>query len=214
MKSLSKIFNMIVTVILLVGVGSAGYFALRFISSRFGRMDPEVAAVTAIASLVMLLASFIIAGSIRRTSSGSKQNQLRAEKAATYKVVINVWEEHLLSGAVDRATRAASEELDALDRLLILYGSPEVIRAHARLRALAHEKASKDTNMSLQFTRMLMEMRKDIGSETLGFSAGELQQFLLPHSNDAMVSSRTDVNRGVQPRVTLVPVCEEISLRV
>lgn len=205
MKAISKILYMILTVILLVGVGSAGYFALRFISSLFGRMDPEVAAVTAIASLMMLLASLIIAGSIRRASRGSKQNQLRADKAATYKVVINVWQEQLLGpGLENPVTNTASEELQALDRLLILYGSPEVIKAHAGLRALERERGAQDPNVSLQFTRTVMEMRQDLGSETLGFSVGELQQLLFPNSDDAIVSTK-NACQGFQPRVSLVP---------
>jgi hypothetical protein len=204
MKVLRKIFYVIVASILLAGVGSAAYVAFRLISSLLGRMSSEVSAITTIASLVFLVASVIVAGSIRGASGRRKEGQPHADSAATYNVVINVWQEMILSGGTDPVTGAAAEELRALDRLLVLYGGRETIKAHASLRALERDGGPQDPKVGLQFATMLMGMRKELGAKNLGLTAGDLLQLFFADSDDTIGTTRKVGYRAFQPRVTLV----------
>ena len=204
MEPLRKIFYVMIAGILLAGTGSAAYFAFKLISSLFGRMSFEVSAVTAIASLALLAASLIVASRIRCANGRNKQGQLRADKAATYNVVINVWQELILGGATDPVTDAAAEELHALDRLLVLYGGRDAIKAHASLRALERDRGSQDRRVSLQFATMLLEMRKDLGAKSLGLAAEDLLQLFFANTGDTVGSTRKVKYQGFQPRVTLV----------
>ena len=126
MKFFGQTLAVLFSLALLGVLGVGGYFALKRIGELFGSMDFQVAAVTAIASVVALLAALIIASSIRQAGKQNTAHQLHTEKAATYQLFIDLWEDLLRHGrdAEERSPDTLSEELLALDRRLLLYGSP------------------------------------------------------------------------------------------
>jgi hypothetical protein len=205
MKAITGTLSLILSLAVLAGLGVGGYFALKFTAGLFKSLDTQVAAVTAIASTVMLLASVIIAAGIRKAGRESKANRLRAEKDATYKVFMQLWEELLRQGhgSKDQSPPASNEELEALDRLLILYAGVNVIKAHAALRALVREKGTQHPSVRSMFAGTLVEMRKDLGSQTHGLAAEELLQLLLPDPAKAGASKRTSVYRSLSSQRTL-----------
>jgi hypothetical protein len=205
MKLISKIVGTIFGFILVGGLGVGGYFSVKLIAERFARMDFQVATVTAIASVVALLAAVIVASSIRLASRENRANQLRAEKAATYQLFIDLWGDIVRQGrgTEDRSLNKLSEELQTLDRLLILYGSPVVVKAHAALQALRRGSGAQNPTVRSQLAKALMEIRKDLGSVTQGLTAQELEQLLLANFDKVSASAKADSHQDYQPRVSI-----------
>jgi hypothetical protein len=159
---------------------AGAYFALEFIVSLFAGLDTQVARVTAIASVVVLLASMIITAGIREAGRRSTAAQHREQKAATYQFFVDCWED----------PTSAREKLQALDRLLALYGGAAVIKSHVALRTIAREKGSRHPDAASQFGKALFEIRKDLGEDGQGITAGELQELVLPVSDSVGSAAR------------------------
>jgi hypothetical protein len=189
----------------LLGVlGAGAYFALTFILNHLQSMD-QVVAVTATASTVMLLAALIIASSIRQATTQNKANQLYAEKVMTYQRFMDVWEDLFRHGhhAVDRNPQELSEELLMLDRHLILYGAPGIVKAYAVLRVLERDNGAQHADVRSQFVKVLVEIRRDLGSGTHTLTVGELQQLCFANSDGVSASTTASAYQDLQPRVSL-----------
>jgi|GEM_PF-2009361 len=202
----SKTLSVLFGVALLGVLGVGGYFALICIVERLRSMDFQVAAVTTSASVVILLAALIIAKSIRQASQQHQAPQLRAEQAATYQRCTDLWG-HLLRhghGAEARSPHGLSDELLDLERLLLLYGSPGVLKAYAALRALERESGAHHPHVRAQFATLLLEMRQDLGSETTGLTAAALLPLLFAEAAQASTPVPAPAYQDLQPRVSLV----------
>jgi hypothetical protein len=174
MSVFGKTFGLLLGLALITAMGAAAYYALDFVVSVFASLDAQVARVTAIASAVALLAAMLLASAIRDASRKSKANQIREQRHATYQLFIDCWQNY----AGDAA------KLQALDRLLALYGGAAVIKAHVALRTIAREKGPRHQDAAVQFGAALVEMRKDLGAEAgvPGATASDLQQLVLSHA--------------------------------
>jgi len=180
MSFFGKTFGLLLGLALIAALGAAAYLALEFIVSLFAGLDTQVARVTAIASVVVLLASMIITAGIREAGRRSTAAQHREQKAATYQFFVDCWED----------PTSAREKLQALDRLLALYGGAAVIKAHVALRTIAREKGSWHPDAASQFGKALFEIRKDLGEDGQGITAGELQELVLPVSDSVGSAAR------------------------
>jgi hypothetical protein len=186
-------------------LGVGGYFTLKLLIALFGSTDFRVSTSTALASVVVLFAAMIIASSIRQVSQQNKAPHLRAEKAATYQLCTDLWgyllrQEH---GAEARSANTVLDELRALERLLLLYGSPGVLKAYAALQVLARDRGAHHPHVGVQFTTLLMEMRQDLGSETTGLTADELLHLLFVDAAQARAPAQAPAYQDLQPRVSL-----------
>ena len=203
MKSLGTILGNILGALLALALTAAlGYYgyrtAKRFVV-LFSRLDFTVAMVTATATVAILLAAMIIAGSIRRAAARSVETQLRADKAEAYKLFIGLWEETLRPGQTAEAIMQLSQHMQDVNHLLLLHGCTAVVKAHAAMQALDLQEARA------RFADTLLAIRKDLGLESRGLDAKELVQLLLTPSEKAPGSSRTSVHQDTQPRVSLAP---------
>jgi hypothetical protein len=72
MKTIGKIFGLLLGLAALGGLLWAAWLGLAFIASLFADLDPQVSKVTAIASIVVLLASMVVASAIRDAAKRSK----------------------------------------------------------------------------------------------------------------------------------------------
>jgi hypothetical protein len=206
MKFLGQALSVLFGLACLGVLGVGGYHALKLLIELFGSLQSQVAAVTAIASGVALLVAVIIANGIRQVSMSNKIHQLQAERVATYQHFTDLWQELLRHGREEgQGPCTLSEELLALDRRLILYASPEVVKAHTVLRALERDRKAHDPQVRLQAGKVVLEMRKDLGTGAQGCTAEELQQLLLADSGKVRASVEVNLYRDLQPRVSLAP---------
>jgi hypothetical protein len=205
MKTLSTIFLALLGLVLLVALALGGYFAVTWAAGVFSKLDGQLATITAIASLVILLAAIIVASSVRRTSRQHQAHPFRKERAATYQFFADVWGTLLQPGREpeEPGTIRLSEERQALDRLLTLYGSPQVVKAHIALRILERDLGPHSPAVRSQFAHALIELRTDLGSAALGLSVEEIQQLFFAATNRAGTLATTSAAQDLQPRVSL-----------
>lgn len=169
MNIFSKTFGLLLGLALMAALGWAAYLGIDYVASLVAALDAQVARVTAIGSLVVLAAAALIASAIRRGAAKTGGAQIHEHKIGAYQFFIECWQ--------DPAT--PPHKLQALDRLVALYGGAAVIRAHAELRALAREKGARHPDVAARLGKALLELRKDLGVHEGGVSAPELQQLVL-----------------------------------
>lgn len=203
MPIFSKTLTVLFGLALLGAVGLGGYWALQWIIGLFLRLDSQAAAVTGIASVVMLLAAAIIASRIGGATRQSKANQLFTEKAATYDLFIDLWGRLFLAGhAGDRNSEQLAEEFRTLDRQLLLYGGSNAVKAHVALRALWREGRMSQSKGWDEFLKALVAIRKDLGLDEPGLTLEDLRQLLLPNAN---VSGSSSESKDPQTNGALTP---------
>jgi|SRR5579859_1045618 len=196
---LGNIFGALLALALTAALGYYGYIAAKRFVVLFARLDFPVAMVTATATIAMLLAAMIIAGSIRRAATRNIEVQLRADKAESYKLFIDLWEQTLRPGQTAEAIVQLSRQMQDVNHLLLLHGCTAVVQAHAAMQALDLQEARA------KFADTLLAIRKDLCLESRGLDAKELVQLLLSPSEKTYGSSRPGVHQDTQPRVSLAP---------
>lgn len=189
---------------LLCVVGGAAFVALELLFRLAGAVRGDIPATTAAMLVVILAAALVVAWSIRGASKRSAANQLLAPKAATYQLSVALWERVLLGGANEQGAAASAEELQAADRMLALYGSAAVIKAHAALRAAARAGSVQAPEARALLARALFAMRKDLGAETWGLKPEELSR-LMPGGHEEADPAAREAFQGRAPRVSLAP---------
>ena len=199
MKTLGSILGALLGLACTAVVGFYGYIAAKRFVVLFARLDFPVAMVTATACTTLLLATFIIAGSIRRASAKAREMQLRADKAEAYKLFIGLWEEMLRPGQTAEAVLQLMRQMQDVNHLLVLHGCPAVVKAHATMRTQSAAEASA------QFADSLLAIRKDLGVESRGLEGKELLQLLQSDPDRTNSSSRPGMRQDTQPRVSLAP---------
>ncbi len=182
MKLIGRIIAVLFGISLLGAMGFGACLALQHLITLFARLDAQVASVTEIAGAVALTAAWVIARGIRAASRQSKAIALREEKAATYQLFVDFWENLLRQGRArtDRLPADLSEKLQVLDRLLALYGGKAVIKAHTALRGLERDKGVQHPDVRAWLGEALVAIRKDLGADTPRNTVHELERLLLP----------------------------------
>jgi len=201
MRLFNKTVSVLCALALLSVLGGAAFVALKFLLRLAGTLEADISATTATTLVVIFVAALVVAGSIRGASRRSAAGQLLGPKAATYQLSVALWERVLAEGPTEQGTAASAEELRAADRMLALYGSAAVIKAHAALRAAARDG---DAPRAL-LTKMLLEMRKDLGAETWGLKPEVLSKLLAGGREQEPESGAREAFQGRAPRVSLAP---------
>ena len=174
MKLIGQVVAVLFGVSLLAAIGFSVYLGLEYIVALFAGLDPQVASVTGIACVVAFTAVWAVSRSLGRAVRQGKAMALREEKTATYQLFVDYWKSRLQSGV---APTDPSEKLALLDRLLALYGGAPVIRAHAALRDLGLQ--ARHSESRARFGEALVAIRRDLGTDTPGDAARELEQLVL-----------------------------------
>jgi hypothetical protein len=169
MSLFGKTLGLLLGLALIAAVGAGAWLALEYIGSLFASLDVQVSRVTAIGSVVVLAAAAMVASAVRRGAAKTVAARIHEQKIGTYQFLVECWQD----------TATPPHKLQALDRLLALYGGAAVIRAHAVLRALAREKGARHPDAAAQIGKVLLEVRKDLGVQVRDISAPELQQLVL-----------------------------------
>jgi hypothetical protein len=143
----------------------------------FNTLEPQVATITPVFSIVALLCASTIAGGLKWRGRKEKEMQIRVEKADLCERLVLLYGAKLSSQA-ETVDDAAEAELRKLTRLLTLRGSPKVIKAFAALQAAEQEVGVQRQGVRSQMPKLLLEMRRDLGRVGLGPSERELLDVL------------------------------------
>jgi hypothetical protein len=188
MKPLASLIGAAIGVALLAAIGYACWLAIGGIVDVFAVLDPEVANLTALSSVVALTAAWIIArGGLGPSEKRRKEAALREEKTATYQLFVDFWENLLRRGRTrsEQLPVDLGGKLHVLERYLALYGGSDVMRAHTSLRELERDKGTQHPDVRARLCDALVAIRKDLGADVPFNATHELEQLLLPITPEA-----------------------------
>lgn len=177
MKNINQALATLVVLLLLAAIAVAGIAAFDYARTLYTSLDPQVARITATGLIAILTTAWIVARIARRAAAQRIRQQLGNEVAAAYQYFVDYW----TAVMADRHHSDNNlEEPSTLDRLLALYGSAEVIKAHMRLRTMMQEREAQDGDVRAEFGKALVAMRNDLGFDMHGITAQQLQNLALP----------------------------------
>jgi hypothetical protein len=182
---------------LTIVLGFGAYTAAIRFAALYARIDIQAAVVTATATGALLLASIIIAASIRRAGAQDRNSRLRGDKAQVYRLFIGLWEEVLRPGQTEEALDQLSPQMRDVRHLLVMYGCATVVKAHAAMHSLSLPEAR------VQFADALVAIRQDLGVESRGLDAKNLIRLVLDECGPASRPARPGIRQDTQPRVSL-----------
>jgi hypothetical protein len=130
--------------------------------------------LTLLACATALVAAAMVSRGLTRASRWAHSSAHRAERVATYHVFLELWEDAFRSAASDaQRSHTQEDEMKALDRLVLLYGSAGVVHAQAQLRASMRIGGAGACSRA-QFITALTDIRRELGSEIVGVQAGDV----------------------------------------
>jgi hypothetical protein len=182
MRAIGQLASLVFGISLLGAMGFGVYLAIERLIALFARLDPEVANVTGIACVIALISASAIARAITRASRESKAMVLREEKTATYQLLLDVWTNVLGHNRAQMSLLQTdlSGKQEAVARLLAVYGSAAVIKAHMALGGLARNKGRQHPEVRARLGDLLVAVRNDLGTDTPRNIADKLERLLLP----------------------------------
>lgn len=192
-------FGVLLGIALLGAFAAGGYVVFRVVLDLFGTLEPQVATITAIASVVALLCATIIAGGFKWTGRKEAEAQVRAEKANLYEGIVLIWGEKL-SNRMKAMDQATEHELQKLERLLTLRGSSKVIKTYIELQVLEKNVGLQSAEIPTQIANLLLEMRKDLGQAVLNLSESDLVNVL---NVEVLRGSSPSTSHVERPQVSL-----------
>lgn len=193
-KSISQLLGLLLALGLLATVGWAAWLGLEQLVAVFAALDAQVARVTAIASVVALLAAGIVASALRQSGRDRLAVPLREEKAATYRLFVDCWQQRLNG----EGTPALEDGLYSLDRLLALFGSEEMASVHIALRDLLRQPGLAKAEWMPLLGGALLQIRKELKTDKV---AASVLESLVASPTEAPVASADPAMPGALPAV-------------
>ena len=182
MKTIGNVAAVTSALLLIGAIGFGVYLAIDWFVGLFTSLTPEVANVTAIACVVALVSALAIARAITTAGREATAMVCREEKTTTYQLLLDLW------ASVLGASRAQTPllqpdpcgKLEAIERLLAVYGSTAVIEAHMALRGAAGYGGHQHPEVRVRLSEMLIAVRNDLGTDAPDRLADRLVGLLLP----------------------------------
>ena len=178
MRIFSTFIGMIFGLALLVVFLAGGYFLFKYIASVFATLEPQVETLAAIASVVAVLCAVIIAEGLKARGQNEHHSIATSEKAKIYERLLFLCCEQLKRHG-NRDEPAADAELVKLEQLLALHGSVKIITAYDKLRRLAKRAGKPGDTAPALLSKLLMEMRGDLGRTEFIRKENDLLDLLL-----------------------------------
>jgi hypothetical protein len=160
-------------VALLAVVAAGGFFGAKGLLDLFSTLEPQVATITVIISLVALLCAAIIAGGFKWMGRWKKQVQTRAQKAPLYEQLVLLWGKKLTLG-LKAAESSIEEDLHKLEWRLTLHGSVNVLKAYQTLQHHASTLGLRSPEVASSVAKLLLTMRRELGVSSLSLTEQDL----------------------------------------
>jgi hypothetical protein len=160
MRTFSTILGLLLGLALLAALAAGGYFLFKYAVTVFGTLEPQVATITATASVVALLCAAIIG---RALKSRSAHGGASVQKANVYERLAACWAAHVQGERAGVQDRTDDRYLADLEQLLALHGSPKVIAAHMQLRRAVRDVDKEGSYACGLMNKLVRAMRADLG---------------------------------------------------
>ena len=138
----------------------------------------KVETLAAVASVVAVLCAVIIAEGLKARGQNEHHSIATSEKAKIYERLLFLCCEQLKRHG-NRDEPAADAELVKLEQLLALHGSVKIITAYDKLRRLAKRAGEPGDTAPALLSKLLMEMRGDLGRTEFIRKENDLLDLLL-----------------------------------
>ena len=182
MKTPGNVFSILFVLALLIALGMGAYLFFQDIYRFLVSLDPQIAAIVA----AILIASLLIALSIRRAGKMSGVRRMRLEKKAEiYEQLIRKCSEGLVRPTPDLPPLAVSNDLRGAEPRLVLWASTAVLKQFVALRRMDPQISPNDPVKRSVIEKMLREMRRDLGQYNLGLGDNDLTDLLPKEVGDA-----------------------------
>lgn len=166
------------------------FLSSRWLISLFGELDRQVAIVTGVTAATILAAAFIVRRKNSSTLAYAGTNVIRSRKMDLY--------EHLLRAVIqqvelEKLTSTIGDlegELTALQRKLILFGSPNVIKLASQILNHSEQGVPTDDCQLSLLRKLILAMRKDLGQSNVGLQSIDLRALL--HGRSSSTADKMD----------------------
>ena len=162
MKTFSIFLGVVFALALLLAIMAGGYFLFKYLVELLGALEPQVKTISVIASVVALLFAAIIAGGLKAYRKIENSPNAIDQKRGIYVRLLSYLSDQLrLQMAGNELT--ADNDLSGFEQRLVLYGSPEVLRAYVNLRRESMNGGRPGQKVASLLNNLVMEMRGDLG---------------------------------------------------
>lgn len=177
MSAITTIFGVVFGLALLAVLAAWGYLAFNWGLDVFGTLEPQVATITAIASMVAVFCAAILASGFKWMGRKKEQVAARAERANLYENIMLIWGEKLMVGTKTQEP-SLEEELRKRERLLTLRGSAAVLKAYLALQRQANTVGLHNPELASCMARLILDMRRDLGVSAVSIHERDLTTLL------------------------------------
>lgn len=177
MSAITTIFGVVFGLALLAVLAAWGYLAFNWGLDVFGTLEPQVATITAIASMVAVFCAAILASGFKWMGRKKEQVAVRAERANLYENIMLLWGEKLMVGT-KTLEPSLEEELRKRERLLTLRGSAAVLKAYLVLQCQANTVGLHNPELTSCMARLILDMRRDLGVSAVSIHERDLTTLL------------------------------------
>lgn len=177
MNAITTIFGIVFGLTVLAVLAAWGYLAFNRGLELFGTLEPQVATITTIASMVAVFCASIVVGGLKWMGRKKNEVAVRAERANLYENILLIWGEKLTLG---RKTLESSteKELRKLERLLTLRGSASVLKAYLALQRQANTVGLHNSELTSFLAQLILDMRRDLGASVVNVNEHDLTAVL------------------------------------
>lgn len=177
MHAITTIFGIVFGLALLGVLAAWGYLAFNWGSDVFDILEPQVAIITAIASMVAMLCATIVASGFKWMARKKSEVAVRAERANLYENILLIWGEKLSS---DTKTLESyqDETLRKLEQRLTLRGSAAVLKAYLSLQRQVNRVGLHSPELTSFISQLILDMRRDLGASVVNVNERDLTAML------------------------------------
>lgn len=189
MKSLRKIWPVLLSLVVLALIGCGLFLTIRFSWRAFASLDKQIAAATVVASGTVLVSVITVVLGKQFEKKREIEQQHRIQKIEIYEAFMERMFKMLQLGTTKQSAKSArsvpigeddlTEFLAEFTRKLILWGGHPVIKQYVALRAFGLKPAPPDPRIILQFEAVLFAIRRDLGHSNRGLAEGDLVTLIL-----------------------------------
>lgn len=169
MKHLTNFLASLIALAFIIAIGYGLYHGLRYVIGQFELIDQQTHAILTIGSVTIILSALLISWAIRAVQNrGDKP--IHPEKSLVYARYIDAYH-----GGAEAAF--AEKVLLDLRRPMALWASDKVLKSFYKLCNLMAE-GQEASLLNKQATRVIMDIRKDLGYTNTGLSLFDWPQYL------------------------------------
>lgn len=179
MKFLGKTLSILLSLALVFAIIFYGVKVFRFLITFLEGLDRSLITILIISSTVFLIGISVIVRSIRKSIKHKNEILIQTEKAERYQRLIQYLANCLKrNGSEYSADNDKTKLTQSLMFEIILWGSHGVIKELMALQKMEKEEGVKNTKISSQVEKIILEIRKDLGLKNWGIKENDMIELL------------------------------------